>query len=131
MKDASVNHWFPSGLWKRLKNNGEGGIRTHGNARRYTGFRDQYGQSGEGVETTVVAPDSEGAPAPVLASCLAFWDRECPDWAAVARAWPVLPPVIRAGIMAMIQATGNAGTAPRPQPPSTPHHPTPEQGGRP
>jgi len=40
----------------------------------------------------------------VLASCLAFLDRESPDLAAVVRAWRELPEPVRAGIVAMVKA---------------------------
>jgi hypothetical protein len=40
-----------------------------------------------------------------LAFCLAFFDRESPDLAAVTRAWSTLPEAVRAGILAMVEAS--------------------------
>jgi len=41
----------------------------------------------------------------VLAFCLAFFDRESPDVAAVLRAWSTLPEPVREGILAMVKAS--------------------------
>ena len=41
----------------------------------------------------------------VLADCLAFFDLESPDLAAVVAAWPTLPEALRAGIVAMVRAS--------------------------
>jgi len=41
----------------------------------------------------------------VLAFCLAFFDRESPELAAVVRSWSTLPEAVRAGIVAMVRAS--------------------------
>jgi len=40
-----------------------------------------------------------------LAFCLAFFDRESPELAAVVRSWSTLPETVRAGIVAMVRAS--------------------------
>lgn len=45
----------------------------------------------------------------VLASCLAFLRRESPDLAAIVEAWETLPPALKAGILAMVEASKPAG----------------------
>lgn len=45
----------------------------------------------------------------VLAFCLAFFDRESPDLAAVVRSWSTLPEAVRAGILAMVEASRPRG----------------------
>jgi integrase len=42
----------------------------------------------------------------VLAFCLALFDRESPELAAVVRSWSTLPEAVRAGIVAMVRASG-------------------------
>ena len=46
----------------------------------------------------------------VLASCLAFLERERPDLAAIVRRWDSLPDAVRAGIVAMVQVAHDSAT---------------------
>ena len=41
-----------------------------------------------------------------LASCLAFLLERIPDLGPVVKAWPDLPDAVKAGILAMVKATG-------------------------
>ena len=52
------------------------------------------------------APKSYDNPSSHLAAFLAYMSRRNPDLAAVVRAWPKLPEAVRAGILAMVKATG-------------------------
>ena len=56
----------------------------------------------EAAETTSTYENK----ADVLASCLALLRQESPDLAAVVEAWDQLPPAIRSGIVAMVNAAG-------------------------
>ncbi len=45
-----------------------------------------------------------------LADCLAFLEHERPDFVPIVRAWDRLPAAVRAGILAMVQASATGAT---------------------
>ena len=90
-----------------LQASGGGGIRTHGTAMRYTGFRDRF--------TDSATPNVDKDLRLIIPALAAHGQRAtsnpAPDLAAVIDAWPTLPEPLRAGILAMVQAASGGQAA--------------------
>ena len=80
---------------------GWGGIRTPGTLSRTAVFK----TAGESTETQARQQVTDTQVASV-ARCVALLGNECPELVAVVQAWPDLPELVKAGILAMVRAVG-------------------------
>ena len=89
--------------------NGEGGIRTRGTSLTpYNGLANRRScENGDSQPpcNNKTCNETQKADDSVLAQRLAHLVEKYPDFAPVATAWPDLPEAVRAGILAMVQAS--------------------------